>query len=47
MNATDHHAVYAASTGNFSSAFREMTPTLLARGTKTPVSFPAVMRFAD
>ena len=31
MNATDHHAVYAASTGNFSSAFYETTPTLLAR----------------
>ena len=36
LNATDHHAVYAASTGNFSSAFREMTPTLLARDHKDP-----------
>ena len=36
LNATDHHAVYAASTGNFSSAFRETTPTLLARDHKDP-----------
>ena len=36
LNATDHHAVYAASTGNFSGAFRETTPTLLARDHKDP-----------
>ena len=36
LNATDHHAVYAASTGNFSSEFRETTPTLLARDHKDP-----------
>lgn len=36
LNATDHHAVYAASTGNFSSAFYETTPTLLARDHKDP-----------
>lgn len=36
LNATDHHAVYAASTGNFSSAFLETTPTLLARDHKDP-----------
>ena len=36
LNATDHHAVYAASTGNFSRAFRETTPTLLARDHKDP-----------
>lgn len=36
LNATDHHAVYAASTGNFSSAFRETPPTLLARDHKDP-----------
>ena len=36
LNATDHHAVYAASTGNFSSAFRETAPTLLARDHKDP-----------
>ena len=36
LNATDHHAVYAASTGNFSSAFKETTPTLLARDHKDP-----------
>lgn len=36
LNATDHHAVYAASTGNFSSAFRKTTPTLLARDHKDP-----------
>lgn len=43
LNATDHHAVYAASTGNFSSAFLHCWHGT----TKTPVSFPAVMRFAD
>ena len=36
LNATDHHAVYAASTGNFSGAFYETTPTLLARDHKDP-----------
>ena len=36
LNATDHHAVYAASTGNFSGAFLETTPTLLARDHKDP-----------
>ena len=36
LNATDHHAVYAASTENFSGAFRETTPTLLARDHKDP-----------
>lgn len=36
LNATDHHTVYAASTGNFSGAFRETTPTLLARDHKDP-----------
>ena len=36
LNATDHHAVYAASTGKFSSAFWETTPTLLARDHKDP-----------